>query len=144
MAQTANNKLNQVELMKQWIGSWKTEGTFLSSEIHAYGIDGFEGSQKTQVNDSIVSEYKFIYGYDKKNDKYVVASISKYSPGVTLMVFWFTSENICERVPFEYISNPEQATSRGIIEFKSKDLMVGTFMEKDKPDRTYRIIRAIK
>jgi hypothetical protein len=130
--------------MKQWIGSWRTEGTYLSSEIHSYGIDGFEGSQKTQVKDSILSEYKFIYGFDKKSDKYIVASISKYSPGVILMVYWFTSENICERIPFEYISNPEQATSRGKIEFKSKDLIVGTFMEKNKPDRTYTITREKK
>jgi hypothetical protein len=143
-AQTMQTKLNQVELMKQWIGSWRTEGTYLTSEMHSYGIDGLEGSQKTQVNDSIVSEYKIIFGYDKKSDKYISAGISKYSTGVILMVFWFTSGNICERVPFEYISNPDQATSRGRIEFKSKDLMVGTFTEKNKPDRTYRIIREKK
>jgi hypothetical protein len=100
-AQTMQTKLNQVELMKQWIGSWRTEGTYISSEIHSFGIDGLEGFQKTQFKDSIASEHKFIYGYDKKSDKYISASISKNNPGVSLMVFWFTSENTCERIPFE-------------------------------------------
>lgn len=143
-AQTVKTKLNQVELMKQWIGSWRTEGTNLTSETHSFGVDGLEGFQKIQVKDSIVSEYKLILGYDKISDKYISAAISKNNPGIIIMVLWFTSENICERIPYEYISNPEQATTRAKIEFKSKDLMVGTFMEKNKPDRTYTMIREKK
>jgi hypothetical protein len=144
LAQATQTKLNQVELMKQWIGSWRTEGTYISSEIHSYGIDGLEGFQRTQFKDSIASEHKFIYGYDKKTDKYISASIGKNNSGVLLMIFWFTSDNNCERIPLEYISNPEQATSKAIYEFKSKDLIVATFKEKNKPDRTYTITREKK
>ena len=140
-AQTNQTPLNQIELMKQWIGTWKTEGTYLSAEIHPYGIDGLEGFQKTQFKDSIKSEYKFIYGYDKKSDKYIFASIGKNSSGVVLMAFWFTAKNLCERIPFEYISNPEQASSRAIYEFKSNNSIKATFIEKNKPDRIYTMIR---
>ena len=140
-AQTNQTPLNQIELMKQWIGTWKTEGTYLSAEIHQYGIDGLEGFKKTQFKDSIKSEYKLIYGYDKKRDKYIFASIGKNSPGVILMAFWFTAKNLCERIPFEYISNPEQASSRAIYEFKSNNSIKATFIEKNKPDRIYTMIR---
>ena len=140
-AQTNQTPLNQIELMKQWVGTWKTEGTYISAEIHSYGIDGLEGFQKTQFKDSIISEYKFIYGYDKKSDKYIFASIGKNSPGVILMAFWFTAKNLCERIPFEYISNPEQASSKAIFEFKSNNSIKATYIEKSKPDRVYTIIR---
>jgi hypothetical protein len=144
LGQATQKNLNQIELMKQWIGSWRTEGTYLFTEVHAYGIDGLEGSQKIQVRDSIVSEEKMIFGYDKKSDKFILASISNRRQGVNLMALWFTSEHICERIPFENISNPEQATSRAIIEFKSKDLTVGTYKEKNKPDRQYTTTRVIR
>jgi hypothetical protein len=93
--QTLQPQLNQVELMKQWVGSWRVKGTYITSGINSFGIDGLEGFQKTQFKDSIASEHKFIYGYDKKSDKYISASISKNKPGVSLMIFWFTSENTC-------------------------------------------------
>jgi hypothetical protein len=74
-AQTTGTRLNQVDLMKQWIGTWKTEGAYVSSEIKPFGNDALEGYQKTIVNDSVLSEHKFIYGYDKKSDKYISAAI---------------------------------------------------------------------
>jgi len=140
-AQTDNAPLNQIELMKQWIGTWKTEGTYLSGDIQPYGNTGLLGYQKAQLKDSVANEYKFIYGYDKKSDKYIVAGIGKDKPEIMLMVFWFTKENICEKVPFEYISNPESAPSRAIFEFKSDNLIKGTYKEKGKPDRIYTMVR---
>ena len=144
LAQATQTNLNQVELMKQWIGSWKTEGTYLTTEIRSFGTDGLEGSQKIQVKDSIVSEDKMFFGYDKKSDKYILASIGNRRQGVILMALWFSSEHVCERIPFEYISNPEQATTRAVLEFKSKDVIIGTYKEKDKPDRVYTTTRENK
>jgi hypothetical protein len=139
--QFTKSNFDQIELMKQWVGSWRTEGTYLTSEIRPFGIGGLEGSQKTQFRDSIAAEYRFLWGYDKKYDKYLAASISKNSSGVTLFAFGFISEKTCVRIPFEFIDNPEKATSKAIYEFKSKDVIIGTFTEKNKPDRTYRILR---
>ena len=142
--QTAKTRLNQVELMKKWIGYWRTEGTYITSEIRPYGIDGLEGYQKAQVKDSVAQEHRFIYGYNKNIDKYISASISKNNSGLFLVVFWFTSANTCERIPFEDISDPEKASSIAIYEFKSENQIIATFMEKNKPDRTYTIVREKK
>jgi hypothetical protein len=143
-AQIAKSRLNQVELMKKWIGYWRTEGSYITSEIRPYGIDGLEGSQKVQIKDSIAQEHKFLYGYNKNLDKYISASISKNNSGLFLVVFWFTSANTCERIPFEDISDPEKASSKAIYEFKPNDQIIATFMEKNKPDRTFKIIREKK
>lgn len=43
--------------MKQWIGSWRTVGTYISSEIHSFGNDGLEGFQLAQFKDSIGLRY---------------------------------------------------------------------------------------
>ncbi len=142
--QTAKTRLNQVELMKKWIGYWRTEGTYITSEIRPYGIDGLEGYQKVQIKDSVAQEHKFIYGYNKNLDKYISASISKNNSGLFLVAFWFTSENVCKRIPFEDISDPEHAASTAIYEFKSKDQIIATFTEKNKPDRSFKIVREKK
>jgi hypothetical protein len=143
-SQSPKPGLNQVELMKQWIGLWKTEGTNITSELKAFGMNGLEGYQMIHVKDSVVSEYRFVYGYDKRSDKYISASISRNSQGILLMAFWFISKNKCERVPAEFINNPDQSSSRAIYEFKTPDLIVATFFEKDKPNRVYNIIREKK
>jgi hypothetical protein len=63
--------------------------------------------------------------------------INKDNPEISLSAYWFTSKNKYERIPFENISNPEQATFKMIYEYKSHDMMIGTIIEKNKPDRTY-------
>lgn len=140
-SQTANSGLNQVELMKQWIGLWRTEGTKITSELKAFGTNGLEGYQRIESKDSVVSEYRFIYGYDKPSDKYVSASISRNNQGILLMAFWFISKTKCERVPIDFVNNPEMATSKAIYEFVTPNLIKATFTEKNKPDRVFNIIR---
>jgi hypothetical protein len=143
-SQTVTSHPSQVDLMKKWIGYWRTEGTYITSEIRAYGIDGLEGYQKVQIKDSVAEEHRFIYGYNKKLDKYISASISKNNSGLFLVAFWFTSENVCKRIPFEDLSDPDRAASSAIYEFKSKDQIIATFREKNKPDRSFKIIREKK
>jgi hypothetical protein len=140
-----SKELNQVELMKQMIGTWKGEFTnkdsVIIAEIKSFGNGGFEGNQKGLFKDKIWSEEKFVIGYDKKSDKYIGASIQKGNPDIYLMVLWYTSENTYVRIPFEYISNPEQAPLKAIYEFKSNDSFTGTFIKKDKPGKTYNWTR---
>jgi hypothetical protein len=130
--------------MKQWIGLWRTEGTKITSELKPFGMNGLEGYQKIGTKDSIVSEYRFIYGYDKPSNKYISASISNKSQGILLMAFWFISKTKCERVSVDFINNPESATSKAIYEFVTPNLIKATFFEKNKPDRVYNIIREKK
>jgi len=136
--------LNQVELMKKFSGKFKGElgnDTVVISEIKSFGISGLEANQKMLYKDKVLSEEKNVWGYDKKLDKYICARIWKDSPEIVLMAFGFTSENTCERIPLEFISNPEQATSKAIYEFKSPDLTVKTDIVNGKPVRTYSFTR---
>jgi hypothetical protein len=139
-----SKELNQVELMKKFAGKFKGElgkDTVVISDIKSFGISGLEANQKTLFKDKVLSEEKNVWGYDKKTDKYICARIWKDNPEIVLMVFWFTSENTCERIPYEFISNPEQATSKAIYEFKSPDLTVKTDIVNGKPVRTYSFTR---
>jgi hypothetical protein len=132
--------LNQVELMKKFAGKFKGElgkDTVVISDIKSFGISGLEANQKMLFKDKVLSEEKNVWGYDKKYDKYICARIWKDNPEIVLMVFWFTSENTCERIPLEFISNPELATSKAIYEFKSPDLITKTDIVNGKPVRTY-------
>ena len=136
--------LNQVELMKKFAGKFKGESgkdTVVTSDIKSFGISGLAADQKTLFKDKVLSEEKNVWGYDKKYDKYICARIWKDNPEIVLMVFWFTSENTCERIPFEFITNPELATSKAIYEFKSPDLIVKTDIVNGKPVRTYSFTR---
>jgi hypothetical protein len=136
--------LNQVELMKKFTGKFKGElgkDTVVISDIKSFGISGLEANQKTLFKDKVLSEEKNVWGYDKKYDKYICARIWKDNPEIVLMVFWFTSENTCERIPLEFISNTEQATSKAIYEFKSPDLIIKTDILSGKPVNTYSWIR---
>jgi hypothetical protein len=135
-----SKELSQVELMKKFVGKFRGElgkDTVVISDIKSFGISGLEANQKMLFKDKVLSEEKDVWGYDKKYDKYICARIWKDNPEIVLMVFWFTSENTCERIPFEFISNPEQATSKAIYEFKSPDLIIKTDIVNGKPVRTY-------
>ena len=133
-------ELNQVELMKKWIGTWKNEigqDSTVISEFIPIGKGGLEGYQNSFLKGKIVSEEKNLWGYDKKSDKYFCARIWKDKPDMILFAFWFTSENTCERIPLEYLSNPEQAPIKTIYEFKSPDSVTKTDSEKNKPVKAY-------
>ena len=143
-----SKELNQIELMKQAIGTWKGEfddkDSTIVAEMKSFGNGGIEGGQKWFFKDKILFDQKFVSGYDKKSDKYIGAMISKDNPEIILFAFWFTSKTTYQRIPFEFISNPEQATSKAIYEFKSIDMFTATFINKNKPDKTYTWVRVKK
>jgi hypothetical protein len=93
-AQTTQPKLNQVELMKLFIGNWKiqwTKDTVYYWDLKAFET-GLESYFKTVVKDKIISEGKQIWGYDSKLDKYVGASLEK-GKDIMILAMWYTSNN---------------------------------------------------
>jgi hypothetical protein len=90
-AQTTQTKLNQVELMKQFIGTWKSETndtTYIIEDKH-YG-DGHEVYMKNETKGKIIWEQKSLIGYDKKNDMLIEAMIEHNSPNITLFSIRFS------------------------------------------------------
>jgi len=141
-AQTAGPTLNQNELMKKFVGLWYLEGTnHLISEIRQFGTDALEGYQKAELKDSL-SYYQFVFGYDKTKDRYLAAAISKNGKGIKLMAFKFISENVCERSSVESVNNDDQ--SEATYEFRTPDLLIGTFKDQNKKDIVYRLVRGKK
>jgi len=138
-AQTNQQKLNQVELMKQFLGTWKAEvakDTFNIWEQKLFG-SGMEATIKIVTKGKIITEGKAIMGYDKKNDKLIEADLIEGSD-IMVYAFWFTSKNVCIQIPYEYISNPEQALSKTTFEFKSPDLFIETYTQNNKVVAVYK------
>jgi len=125
-AQTAQTKLNQVELMKQFIGTWKSdfgEGSAMILEYTPYG-NAIVGNAKIVSKETALDNKKYFLGYDEKNDKIIVAILHYNAPIIEITANWFISKDIMNSVPYQYISNPENATMKWKFEFKSPDKFV--------------------
>ncbi len=143
-AQTTQSGLNQVELMKQFIGTWKNEtnkDTVYTAEFKPYGKGGLEFSLRSVTQGKVWLEMKQLWGYDKKSDKVVVAGLMKDSPDIMLQAVWFTAKNRCEQVPLEFVSNPEKASFIVVFELKSPDLVVREEIVDNKSLGTETYIR---
>jgi len=77
---------------------------------------------------------KELWGYDKKTDKMIFAEISDSSPEIQLFAFWFTTENSCQGVPYQDISNPEKAALKYRMEIKSSDIWVMTMLQNNREE----------
>jgi hypothetical protein len=133
-AQTSQVKLNQVELMKQFLGTWKTEmvkDTIQIDEFAAFGKT-VVGQITNSTNGKILQTVKELWGYDSKNDKIVFAEVSDSSPEIQLFAFWFTTKSMCEGVPYQDISNPGKAALKYKMEIKSTDEWVLKMLQNNK------------
>lgn len=142
-AQTTQTKLDQVELMKQFIGTWKTEmgkDTTIITDITSFGTI-IEENYKIAAEDKILDSGKQLWGYDKENDKLITAQVSISSPNIYIMTFWWTSRSTFEGVLFQNTSKPENASLRWKIEFKSPDLFVMTTMQNNNVVSAYTSTR---
>jgi hypothetical protein len=125
-AQTAQTKLNQVELMKQFIGTWKSEtfgGSAMILDYTPFG-NAIVGDAKIVSKDTVLDNKKYFLGYDEKNDKIIIAILHYNAPIIEITANWFISKDIMNSVPYQDISNPENATMKWKFEFKSPDKFV--------------------
>ena len=145
-AQTTQTQLNQLELIKQFIGNWTAEmgkDTTVFCEKKLFGT-GMEDYYKAITNGKIFLSEKGLWGYDKKNDKNIHAQLWDLSSILDINVWWFTSKNICEGVQYQYISNPENASLKWKLEFKSSDSMIMTTTLNSKVVSTMTFTREKK
>jgi hypothetical protein len=141
-AHTTQTTLNQVELMKQLLGSWKCEialDTINYSDAKPYGT-GLIGDFRYVAKDKVFLEGKQLYGYDKKMDKFILSVLRK-GGDLQLCVMWFTSKNICVVYLYDDITDPEKATFKVEIEFKSPDVMLYRTIVDNNIIRTDTFVR---
>lgn len=126
--------LNQVELMKQFIGSWKCEvakDTICYWDVKAFGT-GVDCYFKYVTKGDIVTEGKELWGYDKTTDKFILSEMIK-GVDIAIYVTWFSSKNKCAMFPYSDISNSASATSKWEVEFTSPDVLVETTFVNNNP-----------
>jgi hypothetical protein len=142
-AQATQTKLDQMELMKQFIGTWKTEmgkDTTFMMEGKTFG-KGLEFYWKTEIKGRIISEGKSIMGYDKMNKRIIEPQIWDSSPNIILWSGLFTSSKNYEAILLKDIPNPENASLKWQYEFKSHDLLICTYTVNKKTAATYNLNR---
>jgi len=133
-AQTTQPKLIQVELMRQFLGTWKSEigkDTIVIGENAVFG-NGLVSNGRITTKGKILDSMKQLYGYDKKTDKFIIAELIESSPVIEMCAAWFTSETTGEMVLYQDISNPEKASLKWKFEFKSNDIIVQTAIVNSK------------
>ena len=145
-AQTTHTKLDQVELLKQFLGTWKYElakDTTIISEFTPFGT-AIEDNYQIVTKGKILDSGNELLGYDKNSDRIITARLSKSSPDIEIMSWCWTSKNIFEGVRFQDITNPQNATFIMKIEFKSPDLFVMMFTQNNKVVASYTYTREKK
>jgi len=128
-AQTNLPDLNQMELLKQFTGTWKNESikdTLFTAEFKPYGNNCLEFTLISVTQGKVWLEMKQLWGYDKKSNKVVIAGIMKDSPNFMLQAAWFTAKNRFEQVPYEFASNPDKAGFIVVFDLKSPDQVIRT------------------
>jgi hypothetical protein len=133
----SSKELNQVELMKQFLGTWKCDiakDTTAFYEGKSYGT-GLDCYFKFITKGNVVMEGKQLRGYDKNTDKFIFSGMMK---GTDLNFFagWFISKNKYIYVPYSDISNPEKASWKIEGEFKSPDMIFETSLINNKTAKT--------
>ena len=135
--------LNQVELMKQMVGTWKLESvkdTTIYFDFKPYGT-GLEGTLKWMNKGKMVTEAKQLWGYDSKIDKFTISMIVK-GTDMEIIAFWFTSKSKFIVMSYSDISNPETASWKYEGEFKSPDVYIETLIVNKKAVKTDTYNRA--
>ena len=97
-AQTTQTKLNQIELMKQFLGTWKGEtskDTVITGHNTQFGT-GLECVSQIAIKGKILDSVKQLLGYDKKYDKFILTELIKSSPVIEICASWFISKNAGE------------------------------------------------
>jgi hypothetical protein len=136
-AQTTQTKLNQVELMKQLVGSWtwrNAKDTIVNFSFKSVG-SGEDCDFKCVTKGKTIMEGKQLWGYVKGIDKFIVAGINE-KPDIEISAVWFTSKYKYVIIPFSDISNPEKASFKVEGDIKSPDIFTETTIVNDKPVKT--------
>jgi len=135
-------ELNQVELHKQYIGKWKNEmskDTAIFWDGKPYGT-GLECYFKLVANEEITLEGKQIWAYNRKVDKFI---LSELNIGVDngISASWFVSKEKCIMLPYDDITNLENASLKWEDEFKSPDMFLHKTIINNKIVKTDTYIR---
>jgi hypothetical protein len=145
-AQTPKVKIDQVEFMQNFIGSWKGEAgkdTVIVFNVIPFG-KGSEREFTMSTKGKVLSSAKMLFGYDEVNDKIIEAIIYESSPNLMINAWWATSLTTSEGVQIKDISDPENAAFKMKSELKSPDSFTLTHILNNKVVGEWTFVRQIK
>lgn len=125
---SSSQELNQVELLKQFMGTWKASTGKDSAIVWEFTQFGkaLELTVKNEIHGATSIGGKYQIGYDEKSGKLIESGLLINSPNLYLWLEWFNSPNALEIIPFKDISHPEAARWKMEIEFTSPEKLVQT------------------
>ena len=135
-AQTVETQLNQIELHKQYLGTWRSQfkDTIAVVTYTAYGKGSMQSSCKVTTKGKVIYQCHQLWAYDKNSDKMLGMHFEKSSPSVSVYLCGFTSKNENETVQL-LIKDPshiEKGNELWKDAFKSKDLFIQTYLKNNK------------
>jgi hypothetical protein len=136
-AQGTGTKLNQLELIKQFVNNWKGEAgkdTTAFWEIKSSGT-GLECHFKYVTKDKMIMEGNQLWSYDPKVDKFILTSGTEGMDAGS-SALWFTVKNKCLITSFSDMSDPGKASFQLETEFKSPDMFVQKMIVNNKVIKT--------
>jgi hypothetical protein len=139
-------ELNEVDFMRQFLGSWKAEygkDTVLLYNARPFG-KGSERDWTLSTKGQVITSAKILFGYDEKSDKMIQVTLNASTPELDFFVWWATSKNTSEGVPLKDITNPGSAVLKSKAEIKSPDVFIMTDLVNDKVVHTYTFTRVKK
>ena len=85
-AQTAETHLNQIDLHKQYLGTWRSQikDTVAIVTYTAYGKGGMQASGKVSTKGKVFYQYRQLWAYDKNSNTMLGMHFDKTSPSVML------------------------------------------------------------
>ena len=135
-------ELNQAELAKQFLGSWKCEfnDTTMVFDQRLYGKLGQDVTYKLSTKGKPIAEGRQLSAYDNKLDRISIISVTKDADT------WVGSLKFSSKNKYSYVFagdtyHPESAIYRGEGEIVSPDKYVEKFMRGDKVLQTYTYTR---
>jgi hypothetical protein len=76
-------------------------------------------------------EGKQLWGYDINLDKWISAQMMRGMP-IQLYAHWFASKNKWITISYKDIPNPENASEKWDMEFKSPDVLTNSWIRNNK------------
>ncbi len=129
-AQAEGVKLNQVELMKQFVGTWKGEfgdGIQIISKNKEFS-NGLLCTSDIIKNGKTIESMVQLFGYDEKVDKFIIAELKESKSVIEICSAWFSTSTKGEIV----ITNPKNAQFSFVFEFKTSDRILQQAIQDGK------------
>ena len=127
--------LNQMELVKQFAGTWKGEmgkdTSFVWSSNGEFKDNVLLFDLKMMVKGKLISEGKSSVVYDKRSGKFIETEHIKGSDPV-VYAWWFTTNNMINSVMIHDIATPDKAAMNATLEFSKDGTAKQVFYKSEK------------